>query len=1738
LTGGLGDDELDGGTGEDIAVYAGPRARYTVTPDGSGGFYVQDTSVTGSEGRDRLVGIERLQFSDGLVAIADAATGAVLQGTTGADTLVGGSAADTFIGLAGNDVIQGGAGDDLAVYSGARADYSVYTDAAGGTYVLDRRAGGANEGQDYLTGVERLQFSDATFDPATTATGLYLTSGAAAEGLVGTSGADLLIGGGGDDTLSGGDGVDIAVYAGPASRYIVYSDGTGGFYVDDQTGVEGRDRLISIETLQFADQSGDIASYAQGLMLVGGALADQLSGSSGDDVLVGGLGADTLLGGAGVDTAIFAGAASRYTVYAAGSVYFVRDGAVSANSGVDQVSGIEKLTFSDRSGTIESFASGVALVGSGNADTLVATAGQNLFVGGLGDDTLTGGSGLDVALYAGPASRYTVRPDGSGGYYVEDNQLGAGSEGRDRVSGIEALQFSDGVFDPRSLVVAGTIVGGAGADTLVGSAGNDVLNGAAGDDTAVYGGARARYTVVPDGTGGFRVIDSLGSPAGDGSDALTAVEWLAFSDGVVSANATAQGAYLTGTAGNDVIIGAAGADTLDGAPGEDSLIGGLGNDVYIVGNPADRVTELAGEGFDEIRSAVSYVLAAGVEVEQLTLTGTSSLALTGNSLANRLTGNDGANTLDGGAGADTLAGGRGNDVYVVDNAGDVVTELSGQGSDTIRTTLTTYTLGANIENLTFTGTGFFNGTGNDLANVLTGGIGPDTLAGGLGDDTYVILNSATKLIEAAGQGIDTVVASVTYVLADNIENLRMFGTGSNGARLTGVGNAMANTITGDANTQVIFGLGGNDTLTGGAGADEFVFGLGSGADVITDFTTGAGGDKLRLEYSSMTSLAVVQSNMQQIGSDVLLTLSATDSILLRNTTIGSFTAENFSLTLDRSNLVLSFDENFDSLSLTNGVSGTWQTSYGYRGAGPLTSRTLQATGEQQLYVDPAYAGTSGSSLGLNPFSNTDGVLSIKASLTPDALKADLYNYNYLSGLLTTQTSFSQTYGYYEMRAKLPAASGAWPAFWLLPSTGSNPPEIDILEARGADPNSSYLTLHDIYLNGGVASDIAYTPGAASEFHTYGLLWDNDFIIWYIDGTEVYRLATPADLHQPMYMLVNLAVGGNFGGTTNLVDDAALTATSFDIDYIKAYSIPGVTVANPGNGVLIDATANTGAFGGNGNDTILGGAGFNLPFGGNGDIFGGNGVDTVVYTNAASAYTVLSDGHDGYFVYSHQTTGGADHLSAVEQIQFLDQAGVLADIASGFYFQGTRIGDTLTGSADHDMLFGYGGSDVLNSGGGDDTLLGGNGNDTLDGGAGVDTAAFAGTRAQYAIYADDVGGFFVSDISSGAPDGYDYVSNIEFLRFSDRTISAAEAPGYYKAGTSGADFLPGTYGHDTLFGGAGDDTLYGGDGNDVAVYTGTAADYAVYRSGLGGYFVVDRRAEGEGYDHLISIEKAQFSDLTADLESLAIGNIADGGALDDSLVGSEGGDLFQGRGGADTLLGNGGDDTLRGEGGDDQIDGGDGVDSALYAGPRSAYAVYGDGTGGYYVRDLSSGSAEGMDHITGIESLVFSDQTVDPAATATGLWLTGTAAAETLTGGTGDDVLTGGLGDDTLIGGDGIDTAVYVGVAADYGIVSDGAGGFIVTGAEGSDLLTGVEFVQFADQRIELEDDDGSKTLTGTSGADSLVGEDGNDTLIGGLGDDTLVGGAGSDTARFSGTLAGSTVYSDGTGGYVVSGTDG
>lgn len=248
------------------------------------------------------------------------------------------------------------------------------------------------------------------------------------------------------------------------------------------------------------------------------------------------------------------------------------------------------------------------------------------------------------------------------------------------------------------------------------------------------------------------------------------------------------------------------------------------------------------------------------------------------------------------------------------------------------------------------------------------------------------------------------------------------------------------------------------------------------------------------------------------------------------------------VTLDLSNDKLVFDGEFNSISLVSpsNPNGVWVTTYWGGG------RSQPSNAEKEFYIDPSY-----DNLGVTPFTTQNGILSITASATPAALLSKVNNYPYLSGMLTTDGTFSQTYGVFEMRAELPAGKGFWPAFWMMSSAHVWPPEIDVMEMLGNQTTTDYTSVH----TGPSNTDFTQgntVPNTTTGFHTYAVDWEPATITFYFDGQAVFSTATPSDMHGPMYMLANFAVGGYWPGYP---DSTTPLPAAMQIQWIKAYASP-------------------------------------------------------------------------------------------------------------------------------------------------------------------------------------------------------------------------------------------------------------------------------------------------------------------------------------------------------------------------------------------------------------------------------------------------------------------------------------------------------------------------------------------------------------------------------------------------------
>lgn len=944
LTGTADADILNGGKGNDTMIGYEGDDTYVVDS-------VADVIVEATDGGNDTVRVALASGSYQLGANVEYATviGTGAAGVTGNgldNRLFGNQAANRLDGGAGNDLLDGGLGNDQLI-GGTGND----------TYVVNIASDSVTEGLNAGHDVVQVQFTaDGTYTLAanvedaaifTDLNGVHLTGnsgnnaltgGAGSNQLLGGLGDDLLMGGGGRDTLDGGAGNDTAVFEGARADYTITRTVSGTTTSTVLTNTTDATEVITVrgvETFQFADQSVALSELIAG---VPSDLGDSLVGTDGADTLDGYKGNDTMTGLAGDDT---------YVVDAVGDQIIETEGGGTDTALITLATGTYTLGANVERGTVAGTGA-AGITGNALANRLTGNAAANALTGGTGDDTLDGGLGADRLAGGTGNDTYVINTS-------TDVVTEAASEGDDTVqvafsaagtyvltANVEraTLTFNAGLFPTNSVhavnltgntqdntLIGGVgnnvLSGGLGNDTLVGNGGRDTVDGGAGEDTLVLGGRWHDYTITRTATDTVFAL---------GADVVTArnVETFRFADAsllwediitVASSDAndrlvgTDYADRLSGGKGNDTLLGLAGDDTLDGGVGIDSMVGGAGNDTYSVDALGDKIVESEAEGTDTALVALpagSYQL--GDHIEKGTLTGMGAVGLAGNDLANSLSGNDAANqitggagndsisgndgndTLDGGLGDDVMYGGLGNDRYVVDSAGDQVTETYNfgfgfniGGTDTVIVALASgsFELSTGVENGEIVGDGAVNLVGNTGRNTLIGnasgnllsggydhdvlyghggddtldgGMNEDTLHGGTGNDTYFVDHQYDAVLEDAGAGTDTVIiASDYYVLSDNAENGMVAPTDTDGTYIGG--NALNNVLTGGAWSDNLSGEDGNDTLIGGAyvdflaggqGSDIFVFDQLDIYDYLSDFESGS--DQLWLDTTTFTQL--------------------------------------------------------------------------------------------------------------------------------------------------------------------------------------------------------------------------------------------------------------------------------------------------------------------------------------------------------------------------------------------------------------------------------------------------------------------------------------------------------------------------------------------------------------------------------------------------------------------------------------------------------------------------------------------------------------------------------------------------------------------------------------------------------------------------------------------------------------------------------------------------------------------
>jgi Ca2+-binding RTX toxin-like protein len=553
---------------------------------------------------------------------------------------------------------------------------------------------------------------------------------------------------------------------------------------------------IGADTLNGASTDDEIHGLDGDDALFGGDGNDILLGGNGTDLLDGGVGADVMEGGEGNDTYYVDDSADIIVeseeLFDTDIVYVYASYFDVGSAEVEQIyysgAGAGTLIGSDSDNFINSSTGNDWLEGKGGNDWIFAGAGDDRLEGGSGNDELDGWQGNDTMIGGTGDDVYHV--DSSSDVVTE-----YADEGTDTVKVRKSsytLPANVENADLRYFSASLSVTGNSLNNVFIMGTGAQTVSGSTGIDTVSYA-----YTAAVS-------VDLLNQAFGGGAadDYMTGIE------------------NLTGSAYDDTLRALGTASIIDGGAGADTMEGRAGSDIYYVDNAGDVVIEAAGGGVDEvrIRNLGSYTLPG--YVEKLTNVTNHIFTGTGNSLSNEINGGYAVDTLYGGAGhdilnggddddllyggddhdilnggngSDTMYGGWGNDVFYVEQVGDSVVELTGEGTEQVYTTLASYTLSDHVENLTFIGTPNtpLDFTGSNVANIILGQGGGDIL-NGLGG-------------------------------ADELR-----------------GNAGADALDGGSGDDLLIGGGGADLLTGGTGGDLFRFsagdcGAGAAADRIEDF---------------------------------------------------------------------------------------------------------------------------------------------------------------------------------------------------------------------------------------------------------------------------------------------------------------------------------------------------------------------------------------------------------------------------------------------------------------------------------------------------------------------------------------------------------------------------------------------------------------------------------------------------------------------------------------------------------------------------------------------------------------------------------------------------------------------------------------------------------------------------------------------------------------------------------------
>ncbi|MGY4830466.1 calcium-binding protein [Sphaerotilaceae bacterium SBD11-9] len=939
LVGRAGSDMLLGGAGDDVLdgdqASGGTGANGNDTLDGGAG---NDTLMGGGGANVYLFGRGDGQDFIPYVHYQDAA------GNNGTLQFRAGIApSDIRLSLAGSDVVVQivGSNDQVVMNLFTQASGTFQSNvhqirfADGTTWSRAQILAGLFDGS---SGDDTISGSDIGDTMRGLAGNDFLDGQGGRDSILGGDGDDVLIGGSGIDTLEGGAGDDeLDPYGAGGADRLVGGAGDDTYYIDSTSDVaveatnEGLDWVISSVNWTLGANFENL-TLTNGGVATGNALANRIETGSTSDTLTGGAGNDTLNGGGYSDVYVF-----------------------NRGDGQDVILN-DDICYTDT----PDYESEVA-----TADTL--RFGPNIAT----TDVLASRAGDDLVLrIRGTADQVTVQ-----GHFSAPVTVDQGWALFQTDKAIDLISFNGGASWNASAIQAAVAMGASNhaptvanvlpslaarqgstfsyvvpANTFADSDANDWL---------VYQVKQADGSPLPAWLSFDASTRTLsGNPPAPGT--LSLQVWATDGYGasvaasaqlVVSANRApvvaapiadqnaAQGAAFSYT----VPSGAFSDDIGDTLSYSATLADGTALPSWLTFNPANRVftgtppstgtVSISVIATDAGGLSVADVFNVSITAQNLTLTGTSGAdtltGAAGNDQLSGLGGNDrlvsqeGNDTLDGGTGTDTLVGSVGNDIYIVDNTSDVVTELPNEGLDLVQSSATTYTLSANVENLTLTGTSTISGTGNALDNLLTGnsgnntltgldgndtldgGSGNDTMVGGLGNDTYVVNTTSDVITETVNQGIDTVMAGLTWTLNTtalaNVENVTLTGTGT----FSATGNALANLLVGNSANNTLTGLDGNDTLDGGLGNDTMVGGLGDDTYVVnttSDTITENAGQGTDTVLANLTWTIASLANLENItltgSGNIGATGNGNANVLIGNAGANTLTGAAGTDTLD------------------------------------------------------------------------------------------------------------------------------------------------------------------------------------------------------------------------------------------------------------------------------------------------------------------------------------------------------------------------------------------------------------------------------------------------------------------------------------------------------------------------------------------------------------------------------------------------------------------------------------------------------------------------------------------------------------------------------------------------------------------------------------------------------------------------------------------------------------------------